>query len=204
MRDPSLLAGSATRTCYASGMRMIARSFIALVVGVSACAVYGSVPQMTVAVSDSTGKTAYKGATDSKGVFATSKLQAGNYVVQVRSSSAPKGSHYSMVVSAGSKKVTASAIAAEKLAGGGVAMKIAVGAGLNITGQIAAEDKNSTAPMGRNGKPMVWILKKVGSNIPAHWAESDSAEAKEAMTAGSYSTKNLQDKQNQGISPGGN
>ena len=186
-------------------MRIIARSFITLLVGVSACAVYGSVPQMTVSVSDSGGKTAYKGATDSKGVFSTSKLQAGNYTVQVRSSSAPKGSHYSMVVSAGTKKVTASAIGAEKLASGGVAMKIDVGAGQNITGQIAAEDKNSSStPMGKNGKPMVWIMKKVGSNIPAHWAESDSAEAKEAMTSGSYSTKNIQDKQNQGISPGGN
>lgn len=161
---------------------------------------YAALPQMNVSIADSSGKTAYKGATDSKGLFATPKLQAGNYVVQFRASNAPKGSHYAMVVSAGNKKVTASAIGAEKLAGGGVAMKIDVGAGLNITGQVAAEDKN-TAPMGKNGKPMVWIPKKVGSNIAAHWAESDSAEAKEAMTSGSYSTKNIQDKQNQGITP---
>ena len=157
---------------------------------------------MNVSVADASGKTAYKGATDTKGLFATPKLQAGKYVVQVRSSSAPKGSHYSMVVSAGTKKVTASAIGAEKLAGGGVAMKIDVSAGLNITGQVAAEDKNSSAaPIGHNGKPMVWIERKTGSNIAAHWAESDSAEAKEAMTSGSYSSKNLQDKQNQGITP---
>jgi hypothetical protein len=181
-------------------MRTIVRIFVALIVGAFSCAVYGAVPQMNVSVADSSGKTAYKGATDSKGVFATPKLQAGNYVVQVRSSSAPKGSHYALVVSAGTKKMTASAIAAEKLAGGGVAVKIDVGAGLNITGQVAAED-NSSAPLGKNGKPMVWIPKKVGSNIAAHWAESDSAEAKEAMTSGSYSTKNIQDKQNQGITP---
>ena len=73
----------------------------------------------------------------------------------------------------------------------------------NITGQVAAEDKSS-APLGKNGKPMVWIPKKVGSNLPAHWADAESAEAREAQTAGSYSTKNIQDKQNQGISPGGN
>jgi hypothetical protein len=181
-------------------MRTIARTFIALVVGASACVAYGAVPQMNVSVADSSGKTAYKGATDSKGAFATPKLQAGNYVVQIRSTSAPKGSHYAMVVSSGKKKVAASAIAAEKLAGGGVAMKIDVAAGLNITGQVAAEDKSS-APMGRNGKPMVWIEKKLGSNIAAHWVESDSAEAKEAMTSGSYSTKNLQDKQSQGVTP---
>lgn len=185
---------------YVSGMRNIARFIIALVVGAFGCVAYAALPQMNVSVADSSGKTAYKGATDSKGLFATPKLQAGNYVVQFRASNAPKGSHYAMVVSAGNKKVTASAIGAEKLAGGGVAMKIDVGAGLNITGQVAAEDKN-TAPMGKNGKPMVWIPKKVGSNIAAHWAESDSAEAKEAMTSGSYSTKNIQDKQNQGITP---
>jgi hypothetical protein len=184
-------------------MRNIARFFIALVVGAFACVAYAALPQMNVSVSDSSGKVAFKGATDSKGVFATSKLQAGKYVVQIKSTSAPKGSHYAMVVSAGTKKVTASAIGAEKLAGGGVAMKIDVGAGLNITGQVAAEDKN-TAPMGKNGKPMVWIPKRVGSNIAAHWAESDSAEAKEAATSTSYSQKNIQDKQNQGISPGGN
>ena len=48
---------------------------------------------------------------------------------------------------------------------------------------------------------MVWIPKKIGSNIPAHWAESDSAEAKEAMTSSSYSRKNLQDGAAQGVSP---
>lgn len=181
-------------------MRNIARTVVALLVSASACAAFGSLPQMNVSVADSSGKTAYKGATDSKGAFATPKLQAGNYTVQIRSSSAPKGSRYAMVVSSGKKKVAANAVAAEKLAGGGVAMKIDVGAGLNITGQVAAEDKNS-APMGKNGKPMVWIEKKLGSNMSAHWAESDSAEAKEAMTSGSYSSKNLQDKQNQGITP---
>jgi len=31
--------------------------------------------------------------------------------------------------------------------------------------------------------------------------EADSAEAKQAMTAGSYSIKNIQDKQAQGVSP---
>jgi hypothetical protein len=161
---------------------------------------YGAVPAINVTVADAKGKTAYKGATDGKGVFATPKLQQGNYAVQFTSNSAPKGSRYTFVVSAGKKKVAANSIGAEKLSGGGVAMKIDVGAGLNITGQVAAEDKNS-APMGHNGKPMVWIPKKVGSNMAAHWAESDSAEAREAQTQSSFSSKNLQDKQSQGASP---
>lgn len=163
----------------------------------------GAVPSINVTVSDSSGKAAYKGATDPKGAFATGKLQPGGYVVQFNSKSAPKGSKYALVVSAGKKKVTASAVQAEKLAAGGVAMKIEVGAGLNITGQVAADDKNS-APMGHNGKSMVWIPKKLGSNMAAHWAESDSAEAKEAMASTSMSRQDLQNRQNQSISPGGN
>lgn len=182
-------------------MKNVIRTLVTSLALVVASISYGAVPAINVAVADASGKTAYKGATDSKGAFATPKLPQGNYAVQFTSKSAPKGSHYTLVVSAGSKKVAANAIAGEKLAGGGVAMKIAVGAGLNITGQVAAEDKNS-APMGHNGKPMVWIPKKLGSNIAAHWAESDSAEAKEAMTQSSYSSKNLQDRQNQGSSPG--
>ena len=161
---------------------------------------FGAVPSLTILVADSTGKVAYRGATDGSGLFSTPKLQAGNYAVQFTSASTVKGSRYTLVVAAGKKKVAANAVAAEKLAGGGVAMKIEVGAGLNITGQVAAEDKNS-APIGTNGKPMVWIAKRTGSSLGAHWAESDSAEAKEAMTAGSLSTKNLQDRENQGIMP---
>ncbi len=159
-----------------------------------------SVPLINVTVADSSGKTAYKGATDGKGTFATSKLQPGGYVVQFNSKGAPKGSKYTFVVSAGKKKVTANAIGGEMLAGVGVAMKIDVAAGLNITGQIAAEDKNS-APIGHNGKPMVWVPQRVGSNRAAHWAESDSAEVKEAQTSGSFSTKNIQDKQNAATAP---
>ena len=183
-------------------MRIIARTFIALIVAGTASA-FGAIPQINVTIADGSGKTAYKGATNAKGSFATGALKPGNYAVQFTSSTVPKGTKYTLVISAGSKKVSADAISAEKLAGGGVAMKIAVGSGVNISGQVVAQDKNS-APMGHNGKPMVWIPKKVGSNIAAHWAESDSAEAKEAMTSGSYSTKDIQNKQNQGISPGGN
>jgi hypothetical protein len=161
---------------------------------------YGAVPSMNVTVSDSSGKSAYKGATDAKGSFATGTLKPGGYVVQLNSKSAPKGAKYAVVVSSGKKKVTANAVDAEKLTAGGVAMKIDVGAGLNITGQVAAEDKSS-APMGHNGKPMVWIAKRTGSNIAAHWAESDSAEAKEAMASGNMSQQELQNRQSQGISP---
>ena len=178
---------------------IIRNAFLGAVISAASMA-YGTVPTINVTVADSTGKAAFKGATDSKGAFATGKLQPGGYVVQFNSKSAPKGSKYAMVISAGKKKVTANAVEAEKLAAGGVAMKIEVGAGLNITGQVAAEDKKS-APMGHNGKPMVWIPQRTGSNIAAHWAESDSAEAKELMTSSSMSRQDLQNRQGQGIAP---
>jgi len=161
---------------------------------------FAAIPSINVIVSDSSGKAAYKGATNATGNFATSPLKPGGYVVQLNSKDAPKGSRYTVVVSAGAKKVAANGVGADKLSGGGVAMKIDVGAGLNITGKVAAEDKSS-APMGKNGKPMVWIPKRLGSNIAAHWAESDSAEAKEVQTTPGYSAKAIQDKQAQGIAP---
>jgi hypothetical protein len=179
-------------------MNLLARCLIALVVAAGFVA-NGAVPTVNIAVADSSGKTAFKGATNSNGVFMTPKLTAGSYAVQFTSSSAPKGSHYTLALVAGPKKMSASAVTAEKLAAGGVAMKIEVGAGGSIQGQVAAESGETR--IGKNGQLMVWIPKRIGSNIPAHWAESDSAEAKEVMTSGSYSLKNMQNKQNQGVSP---
>src|ERR1043166_3741171 len=106
-------------------MKIISRLVVGLVALAGSIA-FGAVPAMNVAVSDSSGKTAFKGATDSRGIFASPKMQPGNYAVQFSSTSAPKGSHYTLVVVAGTKKTSASAITAEKLAAGGIAMKIEV------------------------------------------------------------------------------
>lgn len=157
---------------------------------------------MNVMVSDASGKAAYKGSTDAKGAFGTSKLQKGNYTVQFNSKSSDlKGKTYALFVSAGKKKVTADSVAGEKFAAGGVAMKIEVSEGLNITGQVTS---GMETKVDKNGKKMVWIPKKLGSNLPGHWAAEDSAEAKEAMSSTTMSRQDLQNRQGQGISPGGN
>ena len=158
-----------------------------------------AVPTLNVAVVDGSGKTTYKGATDPRGLFASPKMQPGSYAVQFSSSSAPKGSHYTLVVVSGRKKTSASAITAETLAAGGVAMKIEVKANASIQAQVSPDLAQTR--IGKNGKLMVWIPKKIGSNLPAHWAESDSAEAKEAEASYSYSIKNMQNKVNHGVSP---
>jgi hypothetical protein len=161
---------------------------------------FGDVPKINIEVAELGGKTAFKGATDPRGIFATPKLDPGSYAVVFTSKSTPKGSHYTLVLVAGTKKMAANAITSEKLAAGGVAMKIEVSAGRSILGQVSEEDKSTR--IGKNGKLMVWIPKQINSNLPAHWAESDSAEARLAETASSFSRQNIQDRQNKGINPG--
>ena len=172
--------------------------FFGLALLFTATAIAG-VPPVNVTVSNS-GKAAFKGKTDAKGTFATGKLTPGNYTVQFNSDSAEvKGKKYAIVVSAGKKKVSASVVG-EKFAKGGVAMKVDVPAGLNITGQVAADE----SPASKSGKKMVWITPATGSNMPGHWVEEDSAEAKEAKVAGRMSRKNIQDFQDRGMQPQGN
>lgn len=163
---------------------------------------YGGIPALNVTVSDATGKAAYKGATNSSGGFATAKLAPGNYIVQLNSNSpAVKGNHYAIVVAAGKKKVAASAVAGEKFNGGGVALKVDVGNGLNITGQVAEESKTAM----KDGKKMVWIPPALGSNMPGRWVPEDSAEAKVSKNRLQMSIKDvqrIQENQNTNIAPG--
>ena len=184
-------------------MKKTIPSLVLSLVLAAAAIASGGIPPVNVIVSDKGGKAAYKGATNTSGVFATSKLQPGNYVVQFTSNSAAlKGNTYALFISAGTKKVQADAVVGEKFAGGGVAMKIDVGAGLNITGQITS---GLQAKVDKGGKKMVWIPKKTGSNIAGHWVPADSAEAKEAQVSGTMSTDEVMKRQSQGMNlPGGN
>lgn len=178
--------------------KILSIAVVGLVVAAGSLA-YAAVPQMTVLVSDSNGKAAYKGATDVNGTFATATLKPGNYVVQFNARGADvKGSNFALVVSAGKKKVTADLVAGEKFTGGGVAMRIELASGLSISGQVADA---ALVKVDENGTRLVWIPKKLGSNLPAHWAAENSADAKEARTQDSYSIKNIQDKQAQGVAP---
>jgi hypothetical protein len=123
-------------------MNTVARSLIVGIIAAVASVASATVPLVSVTVTDSSGKVAYKGATDGKGTFATDKLQRGGYVVQFNSKSVPKARKYALVVSAGKKKVVADAVEGEKFSPGGVAMRIDVAAGLNITGQVAPDGMN--------------------------------------------------------------
>jgi hypothetical protein len=186
------------QSILASMKNMIRNTFLSLLLMAVSLA-YGAVPAVNVIVSDAGGKAAYKGATNTTGAFATAKLEPGNYTVQFNSNNAElKGKQYALVVSAGKKKVSAN-VAGEKFARGGVAMKVDVGAGLNITGQIAAE----TGPVSKGGKKMVWIPPVLGSNMPGHWVDEDSAEAKTSKTRTIMSRDSIQRMQDNARNPQG-
>jgi hypothetical protein len=183
-------------------MNKMPHSLVTLFLVVAASAVYGAVPPLSVTVSGPGGKVAFKGTTSTSGTFATGSLGAGNYVVQFNSTNAAvKGSQYTMVISAGKKKVSADSVAGEKFTSG-VAMKIDVATGLNITGQVTTTANVRLDP--KTKKKMVWIPPMLGSNMPGHWVEEDSAEAKTSKTRGNMSISELQKRQSQGISPTGN
>lgn len=161
---------------------------------------YSAVPALNVTVSDGGGKVAYKGATSATGTFATPNLKSGNYIVQFNSASAAlKGHQYTLVISAGKKKVSADAVAGDKFLAGGVAMKLEVGSGLNITGQVAASANVKIDP--KTKKKMVYIQPAVGSNMPGRWVPEDSAEAVAARNSGRLRTEDVRKMQDHGDSP---
>lgn len=162
----------------------------------------GAVPPIDVTVADPAGKVAYKGKTAANGTFATGKLQPGNYVVQFNANNAAaKGGQYAIVVSAGKKKVSADAVAGDKFGKGGVAMKVDVDAGLNITGQVvpanvtAASSGNAKTKI-VNGKKYVWIGPETGSNMGGRWVEEGQANRQDSnlIKGTTGSLQNMQDR----------
>jgi hypothetical protein len=195
----SFTLGAAMISSYRPTMKNTIRNTVLSLLLMAASFAYGGIPPVKVSVSDAGGKAAYKGSTNATGAFATAKLPPGNYVVQFNSTSSElKGKKYALVVSAGKKKVSAD-VAGEKLAGGGVAMKVDVGAGLNITGQLAEQ----TGPVSKNGKKMVWIPPALGSNMPGHWAEEGSAEEVSSRTRGVIRKESIQSLQDHSYNPQG-
>jgi len=178
-------------------MKHLIRTFLLTIVFFTVAAAFGSVPSLKVTISDSAGKVAFKGATNSSGAFATKSLPAGNYVVQFNAiDSSLKGQALNFIVSAGKKKVTAEAIAGEKLLAGGVAMKVEVGANLNITGQASSAINAKIDP--KTGKKLVYIKPRTGSNLPGIWVPEDSPEAVEARNLGELRTEDMRKWQDHG------
>lgn len=147
-----------------------------------ATAASAGVPAMDVTVFDANGKIAFQGPISANATFATQDLRPGNYVVQFNTkSSAVKNHQYLLVVSAGKKKVIATDVPGGKLMAGGVAMKVDVGPGLKITGQVAIEQAVAQGDGVKSrvidGKRYYWVTGELGSNRGGRWVEENLAPA---------------------------
>ncbi|MGI8435590.1 MAG: carboxypeptidase-like regulatory domain-containing protein [Chthoniobacterales bacterium] len=164
---------------------------------------------LDVTVSDSAGKVAYKGKTTASGTFSTAQVAPGDYVVQFNSRGGMKG-EYAVVVSAGKQKVVAD-VTGGKFAGGGVALRVKVGKGMNVTGQVtsgkmAASANLRPAPKGVkmkvvDGKRYFWKEPTTGSHLGGRWVEEGTPEASEITTVSQSGLENIQNRYSR---PGGN
>jgi hypothetical protein len=162
-----------------------------------------SVPAMEVTVFDASGKVAFKGPISANATFVTQNLQPGNYVVQFNArSAATKDNQYLLVVSAGKKKVIAAAVPGEKFIGSGAAMKVTVGPGLKITGQVAKEEARAGGGVSPSrvieGKRYFWVIAETGSNRGGHWVEEGMAPAGNLIGATSEDIRRRQDHAGEG------
>ena len=168
---------------------------LSLPLGIS-CIGYGAnPPPIDVTISNADGKLVMKGQTNPNGIVSVGKVAAGDYVVQFKCQSSELSGQYAVVVSAGKKKVSASAVAAEQFRKGGVAMKLdAVREGMNITGQVAPTSIDSARIKIINGKRMIWVTTyNTGSNIRGHWVEEGSKEISDVTNFGANSINRMQE-----------
>lgn len=168
-----------------------------------ATTVYGGVPSMNVTVFDADGKVAFKGPTSANATFAARNLHPGNYVVQFNTrSAAVKNNQYLLVVSAGKKKVIAADVPGEKFMAGGVAMRVEVGSGSEITGQVATEQAvaQGDGPKYRviDGKRYLWVSGELGSNRGGHWMEEGLPKARNVTVMSPEDIQRKQDRAGEG------
>jgi hypothetical protein len=96
---------------------------------IASTTVLASNPKMNVTVSDGSGKSVFKGVTQRYGVFESSFLPRGDYVVVLQAQKAAEvtGRRFRLEASGGAEKVSADDVPGEKFVQPGVAMRIKVG-----------------------------------------------------------------------------
>lgn len=117
----------------------------ALIFGLSsAAALAAPAPKQfdVIVVTEPGGKVVFKGETDGRGSFSTGKLEAGDYVLQFKAAKTAGLERvlYSIAAVGGKRAVTARAVAGEKFAGGGVALRVQVAGGSRLAGRVAQGD----------------------------------------------------------------
>jgi hypothetical protein len=129
------------------------------------------VADVDVTISDAAGRLAYRGKTDSNGVFASGQVAPGNYVVQFRAKRAKANRNdYAIYAAAGHQRMVADAIAAAGLTGAGVAMRLKTATRTPIIGQIAVGGLDALGTKIVNGKRYVLVPPQTGDLGP-RWVE---------------------------------
>jgi hypothetical protein len=202
----SVIARPPSESYAKSKMKNFSRLFLSLASIGLASLTYASTPALDVTVSNSANKVVYRGKTGSDGTFATAKLAPGSYVVQFNSKDSLKGGPFAAVLSAGKKKVVANSVPAAKFSKGGVAMRVEIGKGMNLTGQVAPVGATMVAANGEdnrkvkyiNGHKYVWVTGGLGTNLGGRFVDASAPEAQNVQHSG---TDLLQDMQARGRSP---
>lgn len=179
-------------------MQTIARALLVLFVLFVTSAAYAASPSVSVVVKQRlSGKFVKQVATDASGNFFLGTLPAGAYVLEFR---APKptdarNKQFSLSV-AGTKTTGTQRVAGNSLVTG-VALNVDVGPNANVIGQV------TTGPTAAKKKRMIWIPAMLGSNMPGHWVEEDSAEAQLSKTRGIIPSQQIQNMQEKAYNPQG-
>ena len=176
-------------------MKHMTRGIVFLLVALATPVIYGAEPARGVAGVDVAVKQrpSDHAVTDARGNFAIEALAAGSYTLTFRARKAEDLHHstsdkvivatlYSIKVEGTKHAVNKNGLTSNHLAAG-VEVDVDLGPGARIRGQVAAGAL----------KNMVWIPKEPGTNIPGHWVEEGSAEARAAVhhNAGLMSVEEL-------------
>jgi hypothetical protein len=160
-------------------MKNITRSILLLLVACATSVSYGGQPPRGVTGVDVVVKQipSKRAVTDARGNFAVDGLAPGSYTLSFRARKAGTtmtvttdkvivGASYSIKIDGAKRSVTQGGLTGDKLLAG-VDLKIEVGSGAKVRGQVAAGAL----------KKMVWVPKEPGSHIPGHWAEEGTVAA---------------------------
>jgi hypothetical protein len=169
-------------------MKHMTRGIVFFLVTLATPVIYGGEPARGVAGVDVIVKQrpSDRAVTDARGNFAIEALAGGSYTLTFRARKAEDLHHsvsdkvfvattYSIKIDGTKRAVTKNGLTTDDLLAG-VEVDVDLGPGARIRGQVAAAAL----------KNMVWLPREPGSNIPGHWVEEGSAEARAAPHHNSY------------------
>jgi Carboxypeptidase regulatory-like domain len=164
-------------------MKQMTRGVVLLLVALATPVIYGGEPPRGVAGVDVVVKQrpSDSAVTDARGNFAIEALAAGSYTLTFRARKAENLHHstsdkvivamaYSIKIDGTKHAVNKSRLTSDDLMAG-VDVDVDLGPGARIRGQVASGAL----------KNMIWIPREPGSNLPGHWVEEGSAEARAAL-----------------------